>query len=244
MTNTDGFLGSHFKRVIGYARTSDYVAGATSAAFAPAALYALERLAPSHVGRGGFAKAMRLAGFIGLAGGFLYFYQRSARTFLFTRPLIFYVGVLSSETLFDCWTTTTEIVVTDSLKPLYSSILRRYRELKGSRDGYARDGFQGQGGTASVWREQAEPAPAGRCGPTEQILCALLQHSTVVQLCQPQPARRGHGQVLSAGREGTGSRAGGGQELDGTKCVYFSGNTASGGEEKLLQDSTSMGTAH
>ncbi|KAL7916486.1 NADH-ubiquinone oxidoreductase complex I, 21 kDa subunit domain-containing protein [Trichoderma velutinum] len=71
----------HFKRVIGYARTSDYVAGATSAAFAPAALYALERLAPSHVGRGGFAKAMRLAGFIGLAGGFLYFYQRSALRF-------------------------------------------------------------------------------------------------------------------------------------------------------------------
>lgn len=89
LTNADGFLGSHFKRVIGYARTSDYVAGATSAAFAPAALYALERLAPSHVGRGGFAKAMRLAGFIGLAGGFLYFYQRSARTSLFARPLIF-----------------------------------------------------------------------------------------------------------------------------------------------------------
>ncbi|KAH0497470.1 NADH-ubiquinone oxidoreductase 21 kDa subunit [Trichoderma longibrachiatum] len=71
----------HFKRVIRYARTSDYVAGAASAAFAPAALYALERLAPSHVGRGGFAKAMRLAGFIGLAGGFLYFYQRSALRF-------------------------------------------------------------------------------------------------------------------------------------------------------------------
>ncbi|KAL7783896.1 NADH-ubiquinone oxidoreductase 21 kDa subunit [Trichoderma ceciliae] len=71
----------HFKRVVRYARTSDYVAGATAAAFAPTALYALERLAPSHVGRGGFAKAMRLAGFIGLAGGFLYFYQRSALRF-------------------------------------------------------------------------------------------------------------------------------------------------------------------
>ncbi|PTB44925.1 uncharacterized protein TrAFT101_000396 [Trichoderma asperellum] len=71
----------HFKRVVGYARTSDYAAGAAAAAFAPAGLYALERLAPSHVGRGGLAKAMRLAGFIGLAGGFLYFYQRSALRF-------------------------------------------------------------------------------------------------------------------------------------------------------------------
>ncbi|KYK58779.1 NADH-ubiquinone oxidoreductase 21 kDa subunit [Drechmeria coniospora] len=71
----------HFKRVVGYARTSDYVAGATAAAFAPAALLALEKFAPSHVGRGGFAKAMRLAGFVGLAGGFLYFYQRSSLRF-------------------------------------------------------------------------------------------------------------------------------------------------------------------
>lgn len=70
----------HFKRVVGYARTSDYVAGGAAAAFAPVALATLERFAPSHAGKGGFPKAMRLAGFIGLAGGFLYFYQRSART--------------------------------------------------------------------------------------------------------------------------------------------------------------------
>lgn len=73
-------VNSHFKRVVGYARTSDYVAGGLVAAFAPAALLTLEKFAPSHVGRGGFAKAMRLAGFVGLAGGFLYGYQRSART--------------------------------------------------------------------------------------------------------------------------------------------------------------------
>lgn len=72
-------LSSHFKRVVGYARTSDYLAGTAAAAFAPAALYALEKFAPSHVGKGGFAKAMRLAGGIGVLGGFLYFYQRSAR---------------------------------------------------------------------------------------------------------------------------------------------------------------------
>jgi hypothetical protein len=45
-------------------------------------LWTMERFAPSHVGKGGFARAMRLAGFIGLAGGFIYFYQRSIRTLL------------------------------------------------------------------------------------------------------------------------------------------------------------------
>lgn len=75
---------SHFKRVVGYARTSDYVAGGAAAAFAPGALYALEKFAPSYVGKGGFAKAMRLAGVVGVAGGFLYFYQRSCRTFPIT----------------------------------------------------------------------------------------------------------------------------------------------------------------
>lgn len=51
-----------------------------AAAFGPAALLTLERFAPSHVGKGGFAPAMRLVTAIGLTGGFLYFYQRSART--------------------------------------------------------------------------------------------------------------------------------------------------------------------
>jgi hypothetical protein len=45
----------------------------------------MEKFAPSHVGKGGFAQAMRLGGFLGVAGGFLYFYQRSIRTF--TLPL-------------------------------------------------------------------------------------------------------------------------------------------------------------
>ncbi|KAL2258013.1 hypothetical protein VTK26DRAFT_8839 [Humicola hyalothermophila] len=71
----------HFKRVIRYARPSDYVHGAVAAAGAPALLYAMEKFAPSQVGKGGFAQAMRLAGFIGFAGGFLYFYQRSAFRF-------------------------------------------------------------------------------------------------------------------------------------------------------------------
>ncbi|KAH7126213.1 NADH-ubiquinone oxidoreductase 21 kDa subunit [Dactylonectria macrodidyma] len=71
----------HFKRVVGYARTTDYVYGLIAAAFAPAALVTLERFAPSHVGKGGFPKALRLAGGVGIIGGFLYFYQRSCLRF-------------------------------------------------------------------------------------------------------------------------------------------------------------------
>lgn len=68
--------------MLGYARTSDYVHGVAAAAFGPGALLAMEKFSPSHVGKGGFAPVMRLAGAVGLAGGFLYFYQRSARTSL------------------------------------------------------------------------------------------------------------------------------------------------------------------
>ncbi|KAI0391911.1 NADH-ubiquinone oxidoreductase 21 kDa subunit [Xylariaceae sp. FL0594] len=71
----------HFKRVVGYARTSDYVHGITAAAAGPGLLYAMERLSPSHVGKGGFAQAMRLTGVIGAIGGFIYFYNRSCLRF-------------------------------------------------------------------------------------------------------------------------------------------------------------------
>lgn len=67
----------HFKRVIGYARPSDYAFGAVATAAGPGLLLTMERLAPSHVGRGGFARAMRLCGAIGVVGGFLAFYNRS-----------------------------------------------------------------------------------------------------------------------------------------------------------------------
>ncbi|KAI1841459.1 hypothetical protein JX265_001473 [Neoarthrinium moseri] len=71
----------HFKRVIGYARPSDYAWGLGMAAGGPGALLLMEKFAPSHVGRGGFARAMRLAGVIGAIGGFLYFYQQSTFRF-------------------------------------------------------------------------------------------------------------------------------------------------------------------
>jgi hypothetical protein len=112
-----------------------------------------------------------------------------------------------------------------------SPILRRHRKRKRSRAGHEGNGRQGQGRRAPLRREQAELAPPGRRRPTEQILGPLLQHGALVQLCQPQPARRGHGKVLPAGREGAG---GGAKELDKDEihikrkekifCVYFSEN--------------------
>ncbi|PMD13004.1 NADH-ubiquinone oxidoreductase-like protein 21 kDa subunit [Hyaloscypha hepaticicola] len=71
----------HFKRVVSYARPSDYAAGAVFGASGPALMLTWERIAPSYVGKGGFAPIMRLTGVIGLGAGFLLFYQRSILRF-------------------------------------------------------------------------------------------------------------------------------------------------------------------
>jgi len=39
-----------------------------------------ERVAPSHVGKGGFASIMRVSGLVGFVGGLGWFYSRSIRT--------------------------------------------------------------------------------------------------------------------------------------------------------------------
>ncbi|KAI9844263.1 MAG: hypothetical protein M1837_005673 [Sclerophora amabilis] len=71
----------HFKRVVSYARPSDYGKAAATAAFGPALMLLWERVAPSHVGRGGFAPIMRLAGAVSATAGFLIFYQSSILRF-------------------------------------------------------------------------------------------------------------------------------------------------------------------
>ncbi|KAI0018100.1 NADH-ubiquinone oxidoreductase 21 kDa subunit [Xylariomycetidae sp. FL0641] len=71
----------HVRRVLGYARASDWIAGGIAGAGGPGLLYLMERIAPSQVGRGGFPKAMRLVSVVGLFGGFLYTYQRSCMRF-------------------------------------------------------------------------------------------------------------------------------------------------------------------
>jgi hypothetical protein len=63
--------------VFGYARPSDYVAGGATAVAGPGLMLVWERVAPSFVGKGGFAPIMRLAGAIGAGAGFFMVYQRS-----------------------------------------------------------------------------------------------------------------------------------------------------------------------
>jgi hypothetical protein len=76
------------RRVFGYARPSDYAVGAGAAAASPLAFWLMERVSPSHVGRGGFSPVMRLATAIGLIGGVHVLYQRSCST-LYPRPLLY-----------------------------------------------------------------------------------------------------------------------------------------------------------
>jgi hypothetical protein len=69
----------HLKRVFGYARPSDWAVAGGMASAAPISFWVMERVSPSHVGRGGFAPVMRLATAVGLLGGLHVLYQRSCR---------------------------------------------------------------------------------------------------------------------------------------------------------------------
>jgi hypothetical protein len=67
------------RRVFGYARSSDYAVAGAAASASPIAFWVMERVSPSHVGRGGFSPVMRLATAVGLLGGLHIMYQRSCR---------------------------------------------------------------------------------------------------------------------------------------------------------------------
>ncbi|KAL4877254.1 putative NADH-ubiquinone oxidoreductase 21 kDa subunit [Aspergillus karnatakaensis] len=71
----------HVRRVFGYARPSDYAVAGTAAAASPLSFWVMERISPSHVGKGGFAPVMRLATAVGLIGGLHILYQRSCNRF-------------------------------------------------------------------------------------------------------------------------------------------------------------------
>ena len=70
------------RRVFGYARPSDYAVAGAAASVSPIAFWVMERVSPSHVGRGGFSPVMRLATAVGLLGGLHVLYQRSCRMFM------------------------------------------------------------------------------------------------------------------------------------------------------------------
>ncbi|MCJ1233740.1 hypothetical protein MMC14_001698 [Varicellaria rhodocarpa] len=71
----------HFKRVFRYARPSDYAAATGVGALGPGLMLLWEQVAPSYVGKGGFAPIMRLSGFLGLSAACLTVYQRSCNRF-------------------------------------------------------------------------------------------------------------------------------------------------------------------
>ncbi|KAF2153744.1 hypothetical protein K461DRAFT_319983 [Myriangium duriaei CBS 260.36] len=72
----------HFKRVVRYARPSDWAWAAGVAVAMPTAYVAMERVSPfPGVARDAFRGPMRLTIALGLAGGFLLAYSKSANRF-------------------------------------------------------------------------------------------------------------------------------------------------------------------
>ncbi|KAF7712940.1 NADH-ubiquinone oxidoreductase [Penicillium ucsense] len=71
----------HMRRVFRYARREDYAVAGATGAISPIAFWVMERVSPSHVGRGGFPPVMRLATAIGFIGGLHVLYQRSCNRF-------------------------------------------------------------------------------------------------------------------------------------------------------------------
>ncbi|MCJ1251778.1 hypothetical protein MMC30_009016 [Trapelia coarctata] len=72
----------HIKRVIRYARPSDYAAGTAIGLFGPGMMLLWNQISPSHVGKGGFASIMRLSGAIGVVAAFIYTTERSTSEFM------------------------------------------------------------------------------------------------------------------------------------------------------------------
>ncbi|ORY70637.1 NADH-ubiquinone oxidoreductase complex I, 21 kDa subunit-domain-containing protein [Leucosporidium creatinivorum] len=68
-------------RVLSYMRPSDYALWAAGTAAAPGAIYAMELADPTKLGRAGLRPTLRLATFLGFAGGFLLAYQTSSLRF-------------------------------------------------------------------------------------------------------------------------------------------------------------------
>ena len=125
-----------------------------------------ERIAPSHVGKGGFAPIMRLTGAISLTGGFLYFYARSI-----SRQPLRPTGDM------------------DQTNNCESAILWGRGERARSGDGHEGDGGQSQEGRTTVWEIKSLTIYAGGGSEEFKILRCLPARDPVVQLCQPQPGK-------------------------------------------------------
>ncbi|KAF2863703.1 hypothetical protein K470DRAFT_280018 [Piedraia hortae CBS 480.64] len=71
----------HFKRVIGYARPSDYAVGAFWGSMIPAGILAMERFSPTNIPRVEWRSCMRVSGGVGLMAAFFFVYTRSVNRF-------------------------------------------------------------------------------------------------------------------------------------------------------------------
>lgn len=71
----------HFRRVVQYFRPSDYWTMGGLTLLFPGLLGLMELSDPARK-RGNFSAGLKLAGFLGLCGGFLYAYQRSTCAYL------------------------------------------------------------------------------------------------------------------------------------------------------------------
>lgn len=71
----------HFKRVLRYARPSDYYVAVGTAGAAPGLFLLMERFFPTNTGRRAIASNLRLVGLIGVTCGFLRLYSRSSHRF-------------------------------------------------------------------------------------------------------------------------------------------------------------------
>jgi hypothetical protein len=67
----------HFRRVMRYARPSDWAVGAAIGAISPGLMLYWEKVSPSFVGKGGFAPVMRLSGAVAVTACFMTAYTRS-----------------------------------------------------------------------------------------------------------------------------------------------------------------------
>ncbi|GAA5999670.1 uncharacterized protein JCM10292_003686 [Rhodotorula paludigena] len=68
----------HFNRVLANLRTQDYLLWGGATAFAPGAIYGMELADPTKLGRAGLRPTLRLATWLGFAGGFLLAYQNAS----------------------------------------------------------------------------------------------------------------------------------------------------------------------
>ena len=121
-----------------------------------------ERVAPSYVGKGGFASIMRLTGLVGIVGGFGLFYSRSIRKSCALRGNIWKLD-----------------------DNLHRTVLRLHREQARERDGHGGIGGLGAEEGAFIRRVKSLATSTGRGRTKFQICRGIHPCHSMGELCQP-----------------------------------------------------------